>query len=215
MRAERSALRERSGAQESEGARGRGRDARQPGRQCRHAGGRPGEHFRLGRRVCWQKRDAGHSQHDCSQHAQRGAHGQHADRRPTYNVATSTFANTGGFTNLFVAAEDAFGNNEIWFTDGNNQIWRLDNGVFHQTSGFALTITGSANGTMYFSDGINQVWQQTDFGGFTNTGGFASHISGSPATTALFFSDGINQLWEFFNGGFIPTGGFASNFLAL
>jgi hypothetical protein len=133
----------------------------------------------------------------------------------TFNVATSTFVNTGGFTKLFVAGQDAFGNNEIWFTDGNNQIWRLDNGKFTQTSGFALTITGSANGTMYFSDGINQIWQQTDFGVVTNTGGFASHISGSPATTALFFSDGINQLWEFFNGAFINTGGFASNFLAL
>jgi hypothetical protein len=132
----------------------------------------------------------------------------------TYNVTTNTFHNTGGFTKLFTAGQDAFGNNEIWFTDGNNQIWRLDNGVFHKTSGFALTITGSANGTMYFSDGINQIWQLTDFGVFTNTGGFASHISGSPGTTALFFSDGINQLWEFFNGTFTNTGGFASNFSA-
>jgi hypothetical protein len=54
----------------------------------------------------------------------------------------------------------------------------------------------------------------TDAGTFTNTGGFASHISGSPGTTALFFSDGNNQLWEFSNGVFTPTGGFASNFLA-
>jgi hypothetical protein len=132
----------------------------------------------------------------------------------TFDVTTSKFSNTGGFTKLFVAGQDAFGNNEIWFTDGNNQIWRLDNGVFTKTAGFALTITGSANGTMYFSDGINQIWQLTDFGVFTNTGGFASHISGSPATTALFFSDGINQLWQFFNGVFTNTGGFASNFSA-
>jgi hypothetical protein len=132
----------------------------------------------------------------------------------TFNVATSTFTNTGGFTKLFAAGQDAFGNNEIWFTDGNNQIWRLDNGVFHQTSGFALTITGSAGGQMYFSDGINQIWQLTDFGVFTNTGGFASHISGSPGTIALFFSDGINQLWEFSNGTFTNTGGFAASFSA-
>jgi hypothetical protein len=51
----------------------------------------------------------------------------------------------------------------------------------------------------------------TDAGVFTNTTGFASHISGSPGTTALFFSDGINELWEF-NGTFNNTGGFASNF---
>jgi hypothetical protein len=66
---------------------------------------------------------------------------------------------------------------------------------------------------MYFSDGVNQVWQLTDAGVLTNTGAFAAHISGSPATTALFFSDGINQLWEF-NGGLLNTGGFASNFMA-
>jgi hypothetical protein len=67
---------------------------------------------------------------------------------------------------------------------------------------------------MYFSDGINEIWQLTDFGVLTNTGGFASHISGSPGTTALFFSDGMNQLWEIFNGTFTNTGGFASNFAA-
>ena len=67
---------------------------------------------------------------------------------------------------------------------------------------------------MYFSDGMNQLWQLTDSGVMTNTGGFASHLSGSPATTALFFSDGMNQLWEFSNGVFTPTGGFASNFSA-
>jgi hypothetical protein len=132
----------------------------------------------------------------------------------TFNVTTSTFTNTGAFVNLFVAGQDAVGNNEIWFTDGNNQIWRLDQGNLTQTSGFALTITASAKGTMYFSDGMNQLWQLTDFGVLTNTGGFASHLSGSPGTTALFFSDGMNQLWEFFNGDFIKTGGFAANFLA-
>jgi hypothetical protein len=132
----------------------------------------------------------------------------------TFDPRTGVFTNTGGFTKLFVAGQDAFGNNETWFTDGNNQIWRLDNGVFTKTVGFALTITGSANGQMYFSDGINQIWKLTDFGVFTNTGGFASHISGSPGTTALFFSDGINQLWEFFNGVFTNTGGFASKFSA-
>jgi CSLREA domain-containing protein len=131
----------------------------------------------------------------------------------TFNVATSTFTNTGGSANLFVAGQDAFGNNEIWFTDGNNQIWRLDNGNFTQTSGVALSITGSGNGTMYFSNGVNQIWQITDLGVVTNTGGFASHISGSPATTALFFSDGMNQLWEFYNGALTNTGGFAANFL--
>jgi hypothetical protein len=132
----------------------------------------------------------------------------------TFNVRTSTFTNTGAFVNLFVAGQDAVGNNEIWFTDGNNQIWRLDPGQLTQTSGFALTITASAGGTMYFSDGMNQLWQLTDSGVLTNTGGFASHLSGSPGTTALFFSDGMNQLWEFFNGDFIKTGGFAANFAA-
>jgi hypothetical protein len=132
----------------------------------------------------------------------------------TYDATTGKFTNTGGFTKLFVAGQDAAGNNEIWFTDGNNQIWRLDQGQFTQTSGFALSITGSGGGQMYFSDGINQIWIQTDAGVFTNTGGFASHISGSPGSTALFFSDGINQLWQLFNGVFTNTGGFASNFSA-
>jgi hypothetical protein len=67
---------------------------------------------------------------------------------------------------------------------------------------------------MYFSDGINQIWIQTDAGVFTNTGGFASHISGSPGTTALFFTDGVNQLWEFQNGTFTITAGCASKFSA-
>jgi predicted outer membrane repeat protein len=132
----------------------------------------------------------------------------------TFDPRSEVFTNTGGFTKLFVAGQDAFGNSEIWFTDGNNQIWRLDQGKFTQTSGFALTITGSANGQMYFSDGVNQIWQLTDFGAFTNTSGFASHISGSAGTTALYFSDGINQLWELFNGAFTNSGGFASNFSA-
>jgi hypothetical protein len=132
----------------------------------------------------------------------------------TYNVGTGVFTNTGGFTKLFVAGQDAAGNNEIWFTDGNNQIWRLTGTTFKQTSGFALTITGAAGGQMYFSDGINQIWNLTDAGVFTNTGGFASHISSSPGTTALFFSDGINQLWQFQNATFTNTGGFASKFSA-
>jgi hypothetical protein len=111
----------------------------------------------------------------------------------TFNAQTKAFTNTGGFTKLFTTGQDAAGNNEIWFTDGNNQVWRLDQGQFIQTTGFALSITGSAGGQMYFSDGINQIWIQTDAGVFTNTGGFASHISSSPGTTALFFSGGISS----------------------
>jgi hypothetical protein len=132
----------------------------------------------------------------------------------TFNALTSVFTNTGGFTNLFVAGQDVAGNNEIWFTDASNQIWRLDGGVFHQTADFALTITGSAGGTMFFSDGINQIYQLTDAGVSTNTGGFASRLSGSSTLPALFFFDGINQIWMFTGGVFTPTGGFGTRLSA-
>jgi hypothetical protein len=132
----------------------------------------------------------------------------------TYDASTGSFSNTGFSAKQFVAGQDAFGNSEIWFTDANNQIWRLDQGQATKTNGFALNNTAGGSGQMFFTDGINQIYQLTDSGVFTNTGGFASHLSGIPGSMALFFTDGMNRLWEFANGNFSNTGMFASSFSA-
>jgi hypothetical protein len=139
-----------------------------------------------------------------------------SNRLWVYDAKTQAFTNTGGYTAHFVAGQDKAGNNEIWFTDGSNRIYRYDGGQFHQTSAFALQISGTAGGLVSFTDGNNQIWTLSELGAATNTGGYALVISSNPGTTDLFFTDGMNQVWAYntATGLFTRTGGYALRFSA-
>jgi autotransporter-associated beta strand protein len=127
--------------------------------------------------------------------------------------STPTFVFSGASALQISVGTDAGGTNEVWFTDGNNTVWRLDQGNFTQTTATATQIAAS-QGQVFLLDKNHQIQVVTDAGVETNTGGFGTMISASPAFNGVFFLDGTNQIWMFTGGVFTPTGGFGTRLTA-
>jgi hypothetical protein len=119
-------------------------------------------------------------------------------------VATNTHA----FGTRITEGTDAQGNFQVWFTDGNNEIWRIDNGSAFATGGFALSMSGAANG-VFFQDGINEIFFLSTGGAGLNTGAFGTIISSAPSLGGVFLLDGKNEIFLSAAGIGTATGAFA------
>jgi hypothetical protein len=126
---------------------------------------------------------------------------------------TPTFVSSGASALQVSVGVDAGGTNEVWFTDGTNTVWRLDQGNFTQTTATATQIA-AAQGQVFLLDKSHHIQVVTDAGVETNTGGFGTTISASPAFNGVFFLDGTNQIWMFTGGAFTNTGGFGTRITA-
>jgi hypothetical protein len=121
---------------------------------------------------------------------------------------TGVVTNTGAFGTRITEGTDAEGNFQVWFTDGNNEIWRIDNGSAFATGGFALSMSGGANG-VFFQDGINEIFFLSTGGKGLNTGAFGTVISSSGNLNAVFLLDGNNRIFFNVNGQGYDVGAFA------